>query len=454
MSWRRFRDYDPDQDLLLPPSLLDWLPDGHLALFVSDVIDGLDLSEMLASYDSPEGKGAPPYHPQMLLKVLVYGYATGTFSSRKLAAKCVDDVGFRYLSAQQTPDFRTFIKFRSRHLEFFRGVFVQVVEFARESGLVKMGHLSIDGTKVKGNASKHKAMSYGHMLKYERKLRREIDELLKHAEAIDEAEDKEYGDGDGYSLPEQLRDRRKRLQVIGEARKRIEERAKRRAEAEQERREKEAEARREEGKKPKRYRKPPSTKPKAKEQENFTDPESRLMRDGATKGYIQGYNAQVGVEGSHRIIVAVEVGNNAADVGSLLPVLDASVENTGECPDEVSADSGYKSEENFAGLEDRGVDGYIACGREVYDRRIGCPRGRIPKDATLTDRMARKLLTKHGRGVYGKRKHISEPPIGWIKSVLGFRQFSLRGLEKVAAEWNLVCLALNIRRMGQMGSPS
>ena len=203
MESRKFRPYDQSQCLLLPPSLREWLPDGHLAVYISDVVDGLDLRELIADYDSPEGKGAPPYHPRMLLKVLIYGYATGVFSSRKLASRCVEDVGFRYLSAQQSPDFRTFIKFRSRHIERFRGLFVQVVELSREMGLVQLGHLSIDGTKVKANASKHKAMSYRRMLSEERKLRGEIDDLLARAGAVDEAEDARYGEGcSGESVPE------------------------------------------------------------------------------------------------------------------------------------------------------------------------------------------------------------------------------------------------------------
>jgi len=453
MKSRKFREYDPDQTLLMPPSLEEWLPDGHLARFVSDVVDGLDLTEMRSSYDSPEGKGAPPYHPRMLLKVLVYGYATGTFSTRKLAAKCVDDVGYRYLSAQQAPDFRTFIKFRSRHLEFFRNIFIQVVDFAQESGLVKLGHLSIDGTKVKANASKHKAMSYSHMVSKEPELRRQIEELIERAKAIDEAEAEEYGDWDGHSLPDHLRNRQDRLRAIQAAKKRIEARAKRRAEDEEQRRASEAEERKAQGKKPKRYRKPPDPTPKGREQDNFTDHESRIMRDGATKGYIQGYNAQVGVDAEHQIIVAAEVGDNASDVGELLPMIDAAVANTGMHLGVVTADGGYKSDENFAGLDERGVDGYVACGREAYDPRVRCPRGRLPKGATRQDRMERKLLTKRGRSIYRKRKYTVEPVIGWIKACVGFREFSLRGLSKAAAEWQLVCLALNIRRMGQMGSP-
>jgi len=448
MENRKFRPYDQSQCLLLPPSLREWLPDGHLAVYISDVVDGLDLRELIADYDSPEGKGGPPYHPRMLLKVLIYGYATGVFSSRKLAARCVEDVGFRYLSAQQVPDFRTFIKFRSRHIERFRDLFVQVVELSRELGLVKLGHLSIDGTKVKANASKHKAMSYGRMLREERKLRGEIDELLARAGAVDEAEDARYGEnGSGESIPAELARREHRLEVIRAARVRLEARARERAEAEVKRREAEAEELEKSGERPKRYRKEPDPEPKAKEQENFTDPESRIMRDGATKGFVQAYNGQLAVDGKHQIIVAAELDNNASDNEKLLPMVDAAVANAGGKPAYMTADGGYKSEENFAGLVEREVDGYVACGREVYDPRIKCPRGRIPKDVTLTERMARKLLTKRGRQRYRKRKHTTEPVIGWIKWVLGFRQFSMRGVRKTSGEWALVSTALNLRRM-------
>jgi len=451
---RKFRPYDQSQCLLLPPSLREWLPDGHLAVYISDVVDGLDLRELIADYDSPEGKGAPPYHPRMLLKVLVYGYATGVFSSRKLASRCVEDVGFRYLSAQQEPDFRTFIKFRSRHIERFGGLFVQVVELSRELGLVKLGHLSIDGTKVKANASKHKAMSYKRMLSEERKVRDEIDYLLARAGAVDEAEDARYGeDGSGESIPAELARREKRLEAIHAARGRLEERARERAEAEAKRREEEAEERVKSGKRAKRYRKDPDPVPKAKEQENFTDPESRIMRDGATKGFMQAYNGQLAVDGSHQIIVAEELDNNASDSGKLLGMVDAAAANMGSKPGYVTADGGYKSERNFAGLDGRKVDGYVACGREVYDPGIECPRGRIPRDATLTDRMARKLLTKKGRQRYRKRKHTVEPVVGWIKSVLGFRQFSLRGQRKASGEWALVTTALNLRRMAVLCRP-
>jgi transposase len=447
METRTFRPYDQAQDLLLPPSLRDWLPAGHLAYYISDVVDQLDLGAFVGDYASPEGKGAPPYQPALLLKVLLYGYATGVFSARKLSRKCIDDVAFRFLAAQQTPDFRTLIKFRRRHLDRFQALFVQVVELARELGLVKLGHLSIDGTKVKANASKHKAMSYQRMLEQEQRLRAEIAALLAEAEAVDTAEEAEPDRADERTLPAELARREQRLQAIAAARARLEARARERAQAEATRRAQEATEREAAGEPPKRYRHPPAATPGAREQDNFTDPESRIMLDGGTKGFVQAYNCQVGVDATAQLIVATAVGNNAADVGALLPMVDQTTATVGQVPTVLTADGGYKSEANFTGLEERGIDAHVACGREVYDPQVRAPRGRIPTAATRTERMARKLVTKRGRALYRLRKHIVEPVIGWVKAVLGFRQFSLRGLGPVAAEWTLVCLALNLRRM-------
>jgi transposase len=447
METRTFRAYDQAQDLLLPPSLRDWLPPGHLAYYISDVVDQFDLTAFVEEYAAPDGKGAPPYHPALLLKVLVYGYATGVFSARKLARKCIEDVAFRFLAAQQTPDFRTLIKFRRRHLDRFQALFVQVVEFARELGLVQLGHLSIDGTKVKANASKHKAMSYQRMLEQEERLRAEIAALLAQADAVDTAEEAAPERPDGQTLPAELARREARLQAISAARARLEARAGERAQAETTRRAEEAASRAAAGERPPRYRQPPPATPGAREQDNFTDPESRIMRDGSTKGFVQAYNCQVGVDATAHLIVATAVGNNAADVGQLLPVIDQATATVGASPAKVTADAGYKSEANFAGLDARGIDGYVACGREVYDPRVRAPRGRIPTAATRTERMARKLVTKRGRAIYRLRKHLAEPVIGWVKAVVGFRQFSLRGLHSVTGEWTLVCLALNLRRM-------
>ncbi len=447
MGERKFIAYDPDQNLLLPPSLQDWLPDGHLAHFVSDTVESFDLSDWESDYDTKTGSGAPPFAPRMMLKVLIYGYATGVFSSRKVAAKCVEDVAFRYLSAQLTPDFRSFQKFRKRHLKRFGDLFVQVVQLAREAGLVKLGRIAIDGSKMKANASKHKAMSYQRMCAEIEKLEGEISEIISRAQAADDAEDAQLGDYDGYSLPDALSHREQRLKTIQAAKARLEERARKRAEAEQERREAEAKEREEKGEKPKRYRKKPNPTPKAKEQENFTDPDSRIVRDGATKGFIQGYNGQAAVDDKAQIIVAADLNNQASDSNELLPLLDQVEENTGACPKEVLADAGYKSEANFESLQERESEAYIACGREAYDPRIPCPRGPLPQGASQTDRMERKLMTKKGREKYRKRKHIVEPVFGWLKHVLGFRQVSLRGEANVRAEWNLICLSLNLRRM-------
>ena len=447
MSHRKFIEYAPEQDLLLPPSLHDWLPEGHLSHFISDTVDAFDLSAWEADYATETGSGAPPFPPRMMLKVLVYGYATGVFSSRKLQAKCVEDVAFRYLSGQLTPDFRSILKFRKRHLARFTDLFVQVVQLAQEAGLVKLGRIAIDGSKVKANASKHKAMSYSHMCAQIKKLEGEIKEILARAQTVDEAEDAELGDYDGYSLPDALSHRQQRLKAIQAAKARLEARAREGAQAEQARREAEAEQRAEKGEKPKRYRNKPDVTPKAKAQDNFTDPESRIVRDGATKGFIQGYNGQIAVDDKAQIIVAADLNNHASDSKELIPMLEAVVENTRACPKETLADAGYKSEANFEALEDCETQAYIACGREAYDPRIACPRGRPPKDATRTERMERKLKTKKGRAKYRRRKHIVEPVFGWLKQILGFRQLSFRGEANARAEWQLVCLSLNLRRM-------
>jgi len=450
MGERRFREYERRQDLLLPPSLEDWLPEKHLARFISDAADALDLREWEWAYATETGSGAPPFHPVMMLKVLVYGYATGTFSSRKLAAKCVEDVAFRYLAAQATPDFRSFLKFRKRHLQRFEKLFVQVVQLAQEAGLVKLGRIALDGSKFKANASKHKAMSYERMREEEKRLHEEIHGLIEQAQAVDAAEQRQYGNEDGYSLPDALVRREQRLKTIEAAKGRLEERARQRAEAEVQRREAQARERAEQGKKPKRYKKEPDPTPKPKEQENFTDPDSRIMRDGATKGFVQAYNTQIAVDDAHQIIVATDLDNQACDQGHFVPVLDAVKENTGTYPDEALADAGYKSEETFKALDDYPTEAYVACGREAYDPRVPCPAEPLPQDATATQHMERKLLTPNGRKIYRKRKSIVEPVFGWIKNVLGFRQLSLRGQANARGEWHLVCLALNLRRMAAM----
>jgi len=417
-----YRPYRPDQKLLLPPSLQDWLPEGHLAYFISDTIDQLDISKFDAHYRGG-GKGNVAYHPRLMLKLLVYAYATGVFSSRKIAEALEDRVAFRVLAAGATPSHRTFARFRRDHLAAFEALFVQVVQIAVSSGLAKLGTLAVDGSKVRANASKHKAMSYERMQEKEAKLRKEIRALTARAANCDAEEDVEFGpDFRGDEVPEELKRRKDRLRVIREAKARLEARKKEEAEPQIEA-EKKAKDEDNDSDKPRRSpkRKHPLGKPKPKDQENFTDPESRIMKTG--QGFQQCYNTQIAVDGDHGIIVAVEVGQCAADHDALLPMIDAAVENTGLEPDEALADAGYRSEANFLELEKRNIRAYIPLGR-----RAGKKTRVVAEEMVATKRMERRMASKRGRKKYRKRKHIAEPPFGWIKAGLGFRAFLLPGL--------------------------
>lgn len=426
-----FEAYEPDQVHLLPPSTRDWLPDGHLAHFVSDTVDQLDLSPFFERYAGrSSGKGQKAYHPALMLKVLIYSYCAGIFSSRKIMAAQQELVPVRYLAAGHCPGHRTIARFREQNLESFRSVFVEVVRIAQEAGLVTLGTLAVDGSRVKANASKHKAMSYKRMKEAERKLESEIRKITRMAKKIDEAEDAEFGpDFRGDELPEELRRRQDRLKKIREAKRRLEQ--------EQE----EEDRRTGRGGKGRKLKRPRGVPPDD-QQANFTDPDSRIMKAG--KSFEQCYNAQSAVDGASRIIVAAEVGACAADAKELLPMVEAAEQNTGVKAKRVLADTGYKSEANLLGLEKRGTDGYVALGKGE----------RIPDEVDAskpaTRRMARKLRTKAGRKQYKKRKGIAEPPFGWIKNILGFRAFSMRGLPKVGGEWSLVCLAVNVRRIHGM----
>jgi len=427
-----FEPYEPNQSHLLPPAPRDWLPEGHLAHFVSDTVDQVDLAPFLRKYaDRASGKGQKAYHPAMMLKILIYSYCAGIFSSRRIMAALSELVPLRYLAAGHCPGHRTIARFREQNLERFRSVFVEVVRIARAAGLVSMGTLAVDGSRVKANASKHKAMSYKRMKEAERKLKEEIRKITRLAQKTDTAEDAEFGpDFRGDELPEELRRREDRLKKIQEA--------KRRLEAEQAE-EDDRTGRGDQGRKLQR----PRGVPPDRAQSNFTDPDSRIMStDG--KSFEQCYNAQSAVDGAHRIIVAAEVGTSAADVGSLLPMVDAAERNTDAKAKRVLADSGYKSETNLRGLEERGADGYVALGKGEQ-----APDD-VDPSRPATRRMARKLRTKAGRKQYQRRKGMAEPPFGWIKNVLGFRSFSVRGLGKANGEWNLVCLAVNLRRMHGM----
>ncbi len=436
-----FLPYQPNQDFLLPPSVSEWLPENHLAYFVSETIDRLNLGKFYARYDG-DGRRNQPYDPAMLVKVLVYGYATGVFSSRKLARKLYEDIAFRFLAAENFPSHRTICDFRLCHLPELKELFVQIAQLARELGLVKLGTVALDGTKVKANASKHKAMSYGRMKEQDKKLKQEIEALLERARAVDAQEDARLGANQpDDDLPEELRRRQDRLAKIEAAKKRIEARQ---AEADRERgRHPDDEQRRGDG--AGRPFKRPFGVPDDKAQDNFTDPESRIMKMGSS--FEQSFNAQAVVDGETQLIIANGLTNNAADNGQLLPMLEAVQDNLGELPKRLLTDSGYRCEQAFARLEEKGVQGLTALGREG-NKQATTDAKRYPASA----RMAERLESAEGQAQYRRRKAIVEPVFGWIKHVMGFRQFSLRGLSKVTGEWNLVCLAVNVRRMWAMHS--
>jgi transposase/IS5 family transposase len=432
-----YRTYQPEQSYLLPPSLSDWLPENHLAYFISEVVSVLDVNGFYARHEEADPRGNQPFDPAMMLKVLLYAYASGTFSSRKIAKKLEEDVAFRVLAAGNFPGHRTICDFRKDNLAEFITLFKQVVQIAQSSGMVKLGRIAIDGTKVKANASRHKAMSYDRMKIVEERLEKEIADLLKEAERTDQAEDQEHGpDNRGDELPEELRRREGRLQKIKDAKKRLEQRQ---AEEDRSKGRHEGDGGRPNGKKGKPFKKE-FGEPREKAQDNFTDPESRIMKMG--NGFEQSYNAQAAVDETHQIIVAAGVTNCAADNAQLIPMIEATKETTGELPQQVVADAGYRSEANFERAEAMKVDVIVALGREG---KSDAPEVSSTNAATL--RMKDKLATAEGKAAYSRRKVIVEPVFGWVKRVIGFRQFSLRGLANVTAEWNLVCLATNLRRM-------
>lgn len=435
-----YRPYDPDQLLLLPASLKEWLPEQHLAYFVSDAVDALELTAFHARYEG-DGRRRQPFDPAMMVKVLVYAYANGVFSSRVIARRLEEDVAFRVLGAGNFPAHRTIREFRQLHLAEFSGLFVQVVQLAREAGLVKLGRVGIDGTKVKANASKHKAMSYARMREEEARLKAEIGALLQQAEAQDKAEDARYGaDRRGDELPEELARREQRLQVIQAAKARLEARQREQDHQDGRRVDENDQTRGPGG----RICKRAFGVPQDKAQENFTDPQSRIMKTG--EGFQQCYNAQAAVDEDSRLIVANALSNCAADTEQLLPMVRATIQNTGAVPAMTLADSGYASEDNFAALECEELAACVALGREGKQRR---PID--PNQYPATQRMAERLASAEGQAHYRRRKVIPEPVFGWIKQAMGFRRFSVRGLEAVTGEWNLVCLALNLRRMQRLG---
>ena len=430
-----FRPYEPEQMLLLAPDVRDWLAEGHFAHHVSDLVDGLDLTAFYAPYEG-DGRRNAPYEPRMMVKVLVYGYATGVFSSRGMARKLEEDVAFRVLGAGSFPSHRTLCAFRHRHLEDFKGLFVEGVRLAREVGLARLGKLSIDGTKVRANASQRKAMSYGRMGEEKRRLEAQVEALLKRARDTDAEEDARFGESlRGDELPQELRRREERLAAIVAAKKRLEAAQR---EADDARGRSPGQPRNPKGGQP--YKRAYG-EPEHKAQSHFTDPDSSLMKTSA-EGFQQCYNAQGAVDGEHQLIVATEWTSNASDQGAMVGLLDEVKETFDAQPETVLADAGYCNERDLSALEVRGIDGYVAPGREG-NKTVS----RDPHTHPATHRMVEKLATPAGRERYAQRKWLSEAPNGWIKEVLGFRRFSVRGLDKVRGEWDLVCLALNIKRL-------
>src|SRR5258705_1423583 len=422
---KTYRPYVPEQDLLLPPSLRDWLPEDPRAYFGSDLIDQLDLSAITAVYDDEE-RGYPPYHPVMLTKVLVYGYCVGVFWSRRIQRRLLEDIPFRVLAAGNEPDFRTIADFRKTHLTALQGLFEQVLQMARELGAVRVGRVALDGTKMKANASKHKAMSYDRTGQKQRQLRQEVKQLLAKAEAADAAEDTEYGAARrGDELPVELQRRESRLARIREAKRVLEARAKDAAAAAGD---------------------PADTaKPDPKAQYNFTDPESRIMK--GPDGWVQAYNAQIAGD-EQTLIPGQAATQETNDKRQLMPMITTIAAQSGVIPTQLLAHAGYCSDENPAAIPATSIDAYISTRKQKHGERPGpCPRGPLPRTATRVDRMSRNLHRKAGAPVYAARKAIVEPVFGQIKQARGFRQFLLRGLEKVQAEWSLVCTTHNILKL-------
>jgi transposase len=441
---KTFRSYDMNQQLLLPPDLRQWLRPDHLALYVSEVVESLDLSGILKVYEAGDGRGRPPYHPAMMVKLLIYGYCIGKMSSRKLEQATYDDVAFRVLSCNQQPDHDSIAGFRKRHLQELGRLFVQVLQLCERAGLVKLGHVAIDGTKIKANASKYQSVSYERLKDAEQELAAEVERLLGEAQRIDEEEDQLYGPGKrGDELPEELRDPETRLARIRSLIKELEEEAK--AAAEQERREKEKPATG-----AKRYRRPSwevsaqgEILPLPKRKRNLTDPDSRMMKDLVTQSFQQGYNAQIGVDGQAQIIVGAKVVQAGNDQQQLVPVLQEVAQNLGRMPEAASADGGYFSTAALTHEAVRGVNLHVPPNQREPDA-VTEP---LPASASVQQLMWQKLKNAEGRAIYNLRQAIVEPVFAQIKHIRGFRQFLLRGLAQVEAEWLLVCLTHNLLKL-------
>jgi transposase len=487
MPAKRYRAWNPRQSFLLPPSPLEWLPEDHLAFFVLEVVDAIDLSEIERAIQAKDARGTRPYPPKMMVGLLAYGYCVGVFSSRKLARATYDDVAFRVLAGGTHPCFTTINEFRLTHHQALAGLFSEFLRLCREVGLVNLGHVSYDGSKVQANASKHKAMSYERMTAEQARLEQEVEALLAKADAVDAEEDRLYGKGqDAHDLPEELRRRETRLAKIQEAKAALEKEAAeararklrenaagqravaadssvepterkraatRAAKSEQRADELDGDDRDDSagGSPTLPLHQTPATPdglPKPNAQRNFTDPDSRIMKNNT--GYVQAYNVQIAVNES-QVIVAHGLTNQAPDPEHLVPMLERTIANCGEPPDRLSADSGYCTEANIDACDTLGIDAYIATGRgDTATRNLADID--IDTEPLSTSQVARwqmfhKLQTPTGKAIYARRKAIAEPPFGQIKEARGFRRFSLRGLAKVSSEWAFVCATHNLLKL-------
>ena len=458
---KTFRPWKIDDPLLLPVTVADFVAESHLARVVLSVVrDEVDLCKITGTYGSEFGQ--PPFNPVMMTALLLYGYCSGIYSSRRIAKACGERVDFMSIVGLDVPDFRTISDFRKRHLKALSDLFKQVLLLCEKAGLVKLGHVALDGTKIRANASKHKAMSYGRMAERATELEAEVAGWLSAAEAADAEEDKLYGrDKTGEELPDWVADRQRRAEKIRQAKAELEAEAKAAAEAELKERaaaeaKREAEGRRKGGRKAA----PPSPAPDAKAQKNFTDPQSRVMK--SKDGFVQAYNAQIAVDAEAQIIVAQDVTQSASDCAQLLPMTDAVEANLGRKPEQASADAGYCSEENLAGLEARSIDGYVATGRArdavagtAKDEADRAPSSTQPAETpTRVEAMRAKIKAGGYASPYRLRKQLPEPVFGQIKQARGFRQFLLRGFERVRAEWALVCTAHNLLKLANRRSLS
>jgi transposase len=441
-----FRQWKIDEVQLLPASVQDYVASDDLShLIVGLVRESLDLSTIVGSYRSVAGQ--PPFDPRLMTALLLHGYASGLYSSRRIARASVQRADFMMIVAGDAPDFRTISEFRRRHLKELAGLFVQVLRLAEQAGLVKLGHVALDGTKLKANASKHKAMSYSRMKKREAELAAEVDRWLSAAEATDREEDRCYGDRRGDEMPDWMADKQKRLEKLRQAKAELEAEAKAAAETEQKARAAAQDKRKPEGRRRTGKLAAPKAEPDGKAQRNFTDPESRILK--TRDGFIQGYNAQAAVDGAHQIIVAQTLTDSSSDQAQLAPLLDGIRANLGRNPDEVSADAGYCSAANLRTLGRRRIAGYVATGRQKHG--TACATAKKPAaPGSLIAKMTAKLKRAGYRSRYRLRKQIVEPVFGQIKQARGFRQFLLRSIDKVRHEWALICTAHNLNKIARL----